>query len=126
MDWHRVFWYPKAIPKHAFILWVAINNRLATKDKLRLWGLNSNDTCVLCNGQAECRNHLFFECSFSADIWKKVLILCAVRRHPRYWQNELLWATHGLKGNSFGSTIKKMAWAATIYHIWCERNRRIH
>lgn len=37
-----------------------------------------------------------------------------------------MWATHSVKGNSFCTTIKKMAWSAIIYHIWRERNSRLH
>ena len=34
VDWFRVFWHSKAIPRHAMIVWLAIQRRLNTQDKL--------------------------------------------------------------------------------------------
>ena len=39
VSWHRFLWRPMAVPKHIFILWMAILNRLPTMDKLKSWGL---------------------------------------------------------------------------------------
>ena len=44
---------------------------------------------------------------------------------PRNWENELLWVI-AAKGKSFCSTTKRIAWGATIYHLWRQRNSRIH
>ena len=30
------------------------------------------------------------------------------------------------KGNSFCSITKRIAWGATIYHLWRQRNTRVH
>ena len=32
----------------------------------------------------------------------------------------------GCKGNSFCSITKRIAWGATIYHLWRQRNARVH
>ena len=44
---------------------------------------------------------------------------------PRCWENEFLWVM-GAKGQSFISIIKRITWGATIYHLWRQRNSRIH
>ena len=44
---------------------------------------------------------------------------------PRNWENEFLWVM-GAKGKSFISITKRIAWGATIYHLWRHRNSRIH
>ena len=43
---------------------------------------------------------------------------------PRNWENEFLWVIAN-KGKSFYSITRKIAWGATIYHLWGHRNRRI-
>lgn len=125
-DWFAIVWFTSSIPRHCFILWLAIQDRLATLDRLLSWGVIANANCVLCNQCIESRDHLFFNCLFSSKVWKQVLRLCCVNRTPRYWANEFIWAKHSLRGKSFCSIIKKLAWASTIYNIWRERNSRIH
>ena len=40
VPWHKTIWFKTRIPKHAFLSWVAILNRLPTKDRLQQWGMN--------------------------------------------------------------------------------------
>ncbi|GJT14525.1 reverse transcriptase zinc-binding domain-containing protein [Tanacetum coccineum] len=37
VDWHDVVWYPNFIPRHAFILWLLVHERLSTQDRLAKW-----------------------------------------------------------------------------------------
>lgn len=67
--WHRQVWFPGRIPKHAFITWVLARNRLGTRDRMRAWGLQVPATCILCNTTDETRQHLFFDCVYSAEVW---------------------------------------------------------
>ena len=55
----------------------------------------------------------------------RVLRLCGQYRLPRRWENEFLWVT-GCKGKSFCSITKRIAWGTTIYHLWRQRNARVH
>jgi len=34
VEWLRVVWFPLAIPRRSFILWLAVRDALTTKDKL--------------------------------------------------------------------------------------------
>ena len=123
-NWHYTIWFPQAIRRHTFIVWLAVHNRLVTQDKLLKWGLISSISCVFCRANVEDRNHLFFSCHFTAGIWQRILCLCGVSRTPRNWENEFLWVIAN-KGKSFSSITRKIAWGATIYHLWGHRNRRI-
>ena len=78
-----------------------------------------------CQANIENRNHLFFECQVTSGIWMRVLRLCGQYRVPRRWENELLWVI-SCKGNSLGSITKRIAWGASIYHLWRTRNARVH
>nr|GEW98105.1 RNA-directed DNA polymerase, eukaryota, reverse transcriptase zinc-binding domain protein [Tanacetum cinerariifolium] len=37
VQWHHVVWYSQFIPKHAFILWLAIQEKLPTHDRMEKW-----------------------------------------------------------------------------------------
>lgn len=40
--------------------------------------------------------------------------------------NILQWGLHDLKGKGLKTTISKVVFAATIYHLWIQRNGRIY
>ena len=76
VNWHRLIRAAFVVPKHAFISWMAILNRLSTKERIKSWGLEIEETCVLCRNVVETGEHLFFGCDFSRGLWKEVLMLC--------------------------------------------------
>ncbi|GFS38461.1 hypothetical protein Acr_00g0057580 [Actinidia rufa] len=39
---HKLVWFPKLIPRHSFILWMAIRGKLRTKDKLSVWRVTAD------------------------------------------------------------------------------------
>jgi hypothetical protein len=45
VDWHKVVWFSLAIPKHAFILWLALRDALVTKENMCSWGFNVSSVC---------------------------------------------------------------------------------
>ena len=52
--------------------------------------------------------------------------LCELNREVGTWSSELKWALRKIKGKSLISIILSMAWKALVYHVWRERNRRMH
>ena len=88
VEWHRLVWVAFIVLKHAIVAWMAIINRLPTKDRLKSWGLEVDDRCVPCRKAGETRNHLFYECEFSQGIWKEILQLCGKQREVTSWNEE--------------------------------------
>ena len=125
VEWYSAVWFNQAIRRHSFVVWLGVHDRLSTQDKLLKWGLLNSTSCVFCSRNIEDHNHLFFECTFPANIWKRVLMLCGESRMPRTWDNEFLWVI-GCKGKSLCSITKRIAWGAVIYHVWRQRNARIY
>ncbi|XP_039057438.1 uncharacterized protein LOC120200747 [Hibiscus syriacus] len=126
VPWHHLVWFSGRIPKHSIIVWMALLNRLPTRVRLLRMGLAiESDKCLLCDNEAETRDHLFFECQFARDIWGSILNLCCISRECCSWKSELAWATLLLKGKSLIVVILKLAWSGNIYGIWNERNGRL-
>ncbi|KAL0282662.1 UNVERIFIED_CONTAM: Retrovirus-related Pol polyprotein from type-2 retrotransposable element R2DM [Sesamum radiatum] len=66
VDWTSLLVGTFRIPRHRFILWLAVQGRLSTTDKPWLQHLGSG--CVLCqDGIPESHEHLFFMCSFASE-----------------------------------------------------------
>ena len=108
-----MIWFPQAIRRHAFIVWFAIQDRLANQDKLLKRGLTNSVSCVFCRASVEDRNHLFFGCHFTTGIWLRILRMCGISRMPRNWENEFSWVI-ATKGKSLCSITKRIAWGAII------------
>nr|GEU87335.1 hypothetical protein [Tanacetum cinerariifolium] len=78
------------------------DGKLKTQDRLRQWDVGSSIDinllkCPLCDSVPNSHGQLFFECSFSSQVWAKTTV----------------------------SILFKIVVAATSYYIWLERNRRL-
>ncbi|KAL1210990.1 hypothetical protein V5N11_035791 [Cardamine amara subsp. amara] len=73
----------------------------------------------------ESRDHLFFECAFSAQIWEVLMCKLLQQRYTTSFTEilTLLSASYLDKTTRF---ILCYVYQATIHKIWHERNRRRH
>ena len=63
--WHRQVWNRMNVPKHSFILWLVVQNRMSTRGILVRHNLVQDDVCVLCGTGVESVKHLFFTCLYA-------------------------------------------------------------
>lgn len=82
VPWHKIVWFSKFMPRHRFILWLVIEGKLRTKDKLQTWGITVNLSCPLWNIQDEALDHLFSECPSSDQVWSCISVLCNIPKGP--------------------------------------------
>lgn len=69
VEWFKCLWFSGATPKYSVLSWIAAHNRLATGDRVIKWNLQTDAQCVLCKPPMETREHLFFSCPLSQEIW---------------------------------------------------------
>ncbi|KAE8667867.1 Detected protein of unknown function [Hibiscus syriacus] len=122
--WHRLVWFLGHVPKFSLITWMAILDRLPTKNRLARFGIATDGVCGLCSFGLETRNHIFSECTFANETWCAILLLCGLNQAPLGWNDLLQWLLLNLKGKSLLVYMLKLAWTGFIYCIWEERNRR--
>ena len=124
--WSGLLWGGGHIPKHSFCAWLAIRNRLGTRDRLSRWDRLIPLYCILCWESCEFCDHLFFSCSFGCETWSRVLQIMSSSHRIGYWGVELSWICH----QGIGKGVRKKLWCvlscATIYFIWNERNHHLH
>ncbi|XP_019242144.1 PREDICTED: uncharacterized protein LOC109222223 [Nicotiana attenuata] len=125
VPWRRLICNNYGLPKWKFILRLAIQERLATKERLARWGIQIDTTCSLCQREIETVQHLFFECELTATIWQQLLKWQGIQRTKLGWKEELAWIERRAKGRSGGAELCRMSLAAAVYHIWQERNNVI-
>ncbi|XP_057469411.1 uncharacterized protein LOC130758495 [Actinidia eriantha] len=121
VPWGPIIWFKGQVPRWAFIIRLCCLGRLATKDRLNGWGMAVDPTCVLCH-QAD---HLFFNCSFSGQIWTRMLAKVQVNRSPSSWDFQLQWAILNKSKACFSSCLYNLGLSADFYHICGERNARV-
>ena len=112
----KLVWFPLAIPKQAFILWLAMQDRLITG------GYKGDVKCLFCHNQTESREHLFFECSFSYRVWKFCMCCCRVDNPPVIWDEIMQlgisnWGNKALKG-----LLCRLVLGFVVYNLWRTRN----
>lgn len=72
VTWHKEVLFTRGIPKHMFMTWLFVLDKCPTKERMVSWGLAVDPTCVLYNAAPELRDHLFFNCSYSREIWESI------------------------------------------------------
>lgn len=72
LPWENIVWIAGGIAKHSFLCWLFIVDRCPTRDRLLRWGLQTAPSCLLCNSAAESRDHLFFLCPYSWNLWSRL------------------------------------------------------
>ncbi|KAK9750756.1 hypothetical protein RND81_02G219400 [Saponaria officinalis] len=66
----QVYWFPWVknrclIPKHSFLIWLVVQQRLLTQDRLMHMEIIQTNLCFLCATDAESHEHLFFSCVYA-------------------------------------------------------------
>ncbi|XP_060200597.1 uncharacterized protein LOC132628856 [Lycium barbarum] len=125
VSWRKLICNNHGSPKWVFILYLALNRRLYTRDRLKKWGITNQVACPLCGTEPETIDHLFFQCSFSAAVWEKLLMWQGYQRKAMEWTNEVLWMCAQVNGKAAQSQVCRMVAAGSVYILWQERNNRV-
>ena len=124
IPWTKAVWIKGGIPKHCFMVWLVVLNRCPTRNRLQSWGLQTDTNCLLCGLHPESRDHLYFDCPYSWELWSTTATRFTL--NPlRTWDRSLS-QMHTLSGNRFRRRLLLLAWQAIIYWVWAERNSRLH
>lgn len=112
-------WFSRAIPKFVFLSWFAMRNRLSTMDRLLNWNRGTNTSCdILYQHTLETRDHLFFECSYTSQIWGNLTWGKWQIRYTQSWPTLILIISDGTTERNLQFCTR---YALTAVHtIWRE------
>ncbi|XP_071696242.1 uncharacterized protein [Rutidosis leptorrhynchoides] len=129
VNWYDIVWFSQCIPRHSFLVWLLMGEKLKTQDKLKKWEIRSVKNmpivCSLCLTEVDSHDHLFFYCPFSSRVWRCV------------WQySDVFQACDSLKDvvqsllpitskKTSGVIVAKLLFGASVYTILQERNLRL-
>ncbi|XP_022861447.1 uncharacterized protein LOC111381837 [Olea europaea var. sylvestris] len=121
--WAADVWKSCIASKHSFFLWLGVQSKLLTKDKLQYLEIDRN--CILCGHMAKTGRHLFFECFSTSYLWKSIRQWLGIRRSMLTLASALKWMKKEAPGTSWLSKVKRIVLASTVYYIWLARNMKI-
>ncbi|GKD57224.1 reverse transcriptase zinc-binding domain-containing protein, partial [Tanacetum coccineum] len=124
VKWAKMIWF-SCIPKHSFILWLAIQEKLMTYDRMIKWGYCDMTCCLLCKNNVETHDHLFFNCPFSAAIWKELKLKTRFKSNAMLWNNIVKELAEKQNGNNIWSIVRRLCLATVVCSIWREKNNRM-
>ncbi|XP_018435878.1 uncharacterized protein LOC108808193 [Raphanus sativus] len=94
-------------------------------DRIARWSRGVDTTCVLCKNVPENREHLFFECSYSLQLWKSLAKGIMGSSLTNSWLDIVSMATDGVMERRKRFCFR-YAFHAAMYSLWRERNRVKH
>ena len=122
---YHLIWFPGHTPRHAFILWIASMDRLYTIDRLLCHRIINVSTCILCGQHAETHDHLFFQCTYSSEVWGYLSAKTLFSWPSTTWQSLLKWAASTFRKKDFTHILSRLVLSTAVYYLWYERNNRI-
>ncbi|GJV32919.1 RNA-directed DNA polymerase, eukaryota, reverse transcriptase zinc-binding domain protein [Tanacetum coccineum] len=125
VDWCDLVWFSNCTPKHSFIVWMAVQDKLTTQERIMKWYPEKQLKCSLCGMQPDSLNYLFFECNYSNMVWKEMMEKSDYYAMPNIWDVLLITMTNMRNNKSIKSVLRRIVFAACVYFIWNERNKRL-
>ncbi|XP_039001981.1 uncharacterized protein LOC120128362 [Hibiscus syriacus] len=68
VTWHKLIWFPMHIPQISLIAWMALFNKLPTRDRLLKMGISTDNVCVNCSNSYESRDRIFSQCTMAVEL----------------------------------------------------------
>ncbi|GJX76493.1 RNA-directed DNA polymerase, eukaryota, reverse transcriptase zinc-binding domain protein [Tanacetum coccineum] len=122
---HKHVWFSQCIPRHAFILWMAIKGRLKTQDRISRWFSADNMVCPFCKSCKDSHSHLFFQCGFAQGVWERLKSMNRLEDLSCVWAEIISGISIRKANNTLWSIIQRLVLGAAVYFIWRERNFRL-
>ncbi|GKB99239.1 homeodomain-like protein [Tanacetum coccineum] len=130
VPWYRVVWYSHCIPQHTFHLWLVMRQSLKTQDRLRQWdvGIPTNLNLLRCaffHSQPDTHDHIFFEYSYSSQVWNLVRPLAGMDLVQPRIHDIRMYLQPIVHRCTTKSVIGRLILVTTAYFLWFERNNRL-
>ena len=116
IPWFDCTWNIFTIPKCSFISWLALKDRLLTRDKMILWQMHTDPHCLFCSN-LESTQHLFSDCPFF-DLIRRACPIKFCSNWATCQDGQIFAASIDRKLRLIGSLYLTVA----VYLTWKERN----
>lgn len=115
-------WNRLNVPKHRLILWLAILNKMRTKERLKRITVVLDSLCLICWTAEEDVQHLFFRCKYSDEYFRRLKLWTMMQCDKNELLGILMWIKKKKKISKFRRNVLFVVLSACVYHIWKVRN----
>jgi hypothetical protein len=119
-------WKTSAPPRVRFFFWLLMHGKCWSSDRSFRHGLQSTNTCILCDQGVESMDHLLLGCCFSREVWSICLsrlhllhIIVVVEQPVMQWWLRVQRLAPKAVRRGFDSLFFLVGW-----FLWKERNGR--
>lgn len=124
VQWSKWVWNKLNVPKHSFLCWIIMWQRLNTRDRLRKIGLQVPPDCPLCAKYPETAEHIFLHCEY-AEKCRQGLVQCLSVNPPVADLDQFSQWLHKPTAGVFRCQVIQCVFSALLYHLWWQRNQAI-
>lgn len=110
------------IPRHSFTMWLTLQKKLSTRDRLCRFLPNIESGSLLCGERVESCTHLFFGCEWSKELLAKMMQWLGVSNWPTGYSRWAKWLRYA--GWKLRKHILIAGIAGLVNRTWMERNLR--
>ncbi|XP_062079978.1 uncharacterized protein LOC133784711 [Humulus lupulus] len=122
VKWSKVVWDRLSIPKHRFVLWLVMMQRLRTREQLHKFQPLIDQSCLLRGGDIESIGHLFFHCQYSSSCLQKIKQSLGWNSVSLNLEQLFCWTHKAKRLSVVRKSILYSVLTALVYHIWRVRN----
>ncbi|XP_062104281.1 uncharacterized protein LOC133815458 [Humulus lupulus] len=122
VHWAKFVWERFSVPKHRFVLWLAMLQRLRTRIFIQKYNSAIDPSCLFCGDYDEDVHHLFFQCKYSRQCLLQVKEWLGWKVKTEDYENLLQWIGKTSRWSRFQKSTLIAVIASLIYHIWRVRN----
>ncbi|KAL9675053.1 hypothetical protein QQ045_003253 [Rhodiola kirilowii] len=124
VEWYYLVWNDYNAPRDSMNAWLVVQNKLMTRDRMGQWGWQGDKVCVLCDVMDESRDHIFFDCRFSREVWLKVMQFLSIMPSFTCWDSLIPWFK-GMPQRRLRTKLIAAATTRVMNGLWRARNSKI-
>jgi hypothetical protein len=122
--WNTV-WKAKVETKCRFFIWLLLQEKLPTADRISDHGGPANISCSLCYTNAESHLHMVVRCSDSRAVWQHIATHFSFPQLPQQSRTLRRWWRLVLNQGSADRDNHLQVIIYTLWNIWKERCKRV-
>ncbi|XP_057808781.1 uncharacterized protein LOC131023255 [Salvia miltiorrhiza] len=119
--WHKAIWRNYIPPRCSITLWLALQNRLKTVDRLQ----GVPKLYAICNTCDESLEHLYFKCVETSKTWREIKKWLRLKELMSTIPSAIKHLSKKNKGSKIYNKAKLLSLVVMVNHLWFARNKLI-
>ncbi|KAL2929929.1 Multidrug resistance protein D [Bienertia sinuspersici] len=125
IPWSYEVWNRYAVPKHRFVAWLALKNRLMTKAGLSKFRVQMDCSCSICGAAGGDSRPPYGGLCLCPAMHNRALMRLGIKAQIRGIVQMMEWTRRRYKGSKFKKKVILDIWLAILYSVRQNRNMAV-